>query len=306
MSSIVLFNSSNFSSYNGRLTYKVSGATLALKGKEVGLQQISMYNSFPNVRSNDFENFPVSNVIIIRIPVWDGSTQQYTNFNSFELEIPTGFYSYEDFNFLIQNFCINNGLYLIDPATGNNIYFFQLSVNGPRYRIQLDVFRIPTAAQAATLGYVSGGMVLNPGNRAITPQIQLTDKSPCSVWGFDPGFYPTTPAFSNSSAYSHAAAFEIMGQKPPQINQVTAIRVHCNLVMDVTSYPVDLIAQVPIEAAYGGSKTFQPSEITHQAISDGFYDNIVVYFTDQNQNILIPGDPQITLALVIKDRDTKK
>ena len=54
-----------------------------------------------------------------------------TNFN---ITIPDGFYIMTDFNSNMQQFAINNGLFLIN-SIGDNVYFYNFSVNPTYYSI---------------------------------------------------------------------------------------------------------------------------------------------------------------------------
>lgn len=299
MTSTILLNSSNYDPITGRMNYNFNG-TQAIKNKEIAIQQFSFYNSFFNISKEGTASLAVSNQITVLFPSFTGANV-YTMVAR-TLDLPSGFYTYTDLNNAIQNFCILNGLYMVDPTTGLNIYFIDISVNSPVYRIELDLYYIPTATQATALGYTTGGMVLNTGNLAVTPQMTLTSTSPLSVLGFVPGTYPITPMTSTAATYVGTPATEILGSFPPQENQITALTLRCNLISNPISYPTDLIGQSPITAQFGAIDNFSPSVPCYMAIVDGMYQNFQITFSDQNQNQLTLQDPEITLALTLRER----
>ena len=300
MSSTVLLNSSHYQ--NGVMNYKFNGIQ-NIQGKEIAVQQLSFYNSFFNVSSVQTPSLSVSNTIILVFPVFTGANTYVMT--EYTLSLPSGFYTYTDFNNAVQNFCLLNGLYMKDPATGLNLYFVDISVNSPVYRIEIDVYYIPTSAQATTLGYTTGGMVLNTGNLSVAPQVRFVSTSPLSVFGYNTGTYPVSPLTSASATYIDEAATEILGQIPPSENQITALTLRCNLVSDGMSYPTDLLCQAPISAQFGAIDSFAPSIACYMPIVDGIYANFQIVFSDQNQNQIIPLDPEITIALNIRDRAKK-
>lgn len=297
MSSTVLLNSSHWK--DGAMEYKFNG-NQDIKGKEIAIQQLSFYNSFFNVSSVQTPSLDISNELVFIFPVFTGSNV-YTMVE-FTLRMASGFYTYTDFNNQIQNFCILNGLYVKDPSTGLNVYFIDVSVNSPVYRIEIDVFYIPTAAQASTLGYTTGGMVLNTGNLAVTPQVKFTQTSPLSVFGFSAGVYPLTPLTSAAASYNDQPAAEILGQIPPSENQITALTLRCNLISDNMSYPTDLLCQAPISAQFGAIDNYQPTFACYMPIVDNNYSIFRITFADQNQNQVILLDREITIALNIRER----
>jgi hypothetical protein len=84
MSALILFRSSNFDG-NSKLIYELPGG-MSLKGKKVGLQGFSFYNSFFNISSTlgnntitfKFPNYSAANVYTMKSFVWTISDGFYT------------------------------------------------------------------------------------------------------------------------------------------------------------------------------------------------------------------------------------
>jgi hypothetical protein len=66
--------------------------------------------------------------------------------------IPDGLYEISTLNQFLQFQFIKNGHYAINSA-GQYVYFAEMIVNDARYKIQLNTFKVPTAAAQTALGY---------------------------------------------------------------------------------------------------------------------------------------------------------
>ena len=66
--------------------------------------------------------------------------------------IPDGLYEISTLNQFLQFQFIKNGHYAINAA-GQYVYFAEMIVNDARYKIQLNTFKVPTAAAQTALGY---------------------------------------------------------------------------------------------------------------------------------------------------------
>ena len=132
----LVINSSNLSNQNtnGTYTYNFIGGGFKIEDEMyvmLSSAQIpySIFNITSAYNNNRFTfSFPTGAT---------GTT--YTNFN---ITIPDGFYTIEDFNAYIQQFCIANGLYLIN-ASGENVYYIAFYVNQTEYAIQILLYTVP-------------------------------------------------------------------------------------------------------------------------------------------------------------------
>ena len=113
----LVINSGNLSNpnTNGTYTYNFIGGGFTIDNDmEVMLSSAQIPYSIFNITSA-YNN----NKFTLAFPT-GAAAGSYTNFN---ITIPDGFYTIEDFNTYMQQFAITNGLYLID-ANGNNVYYY--------------------------------------------------------------------------------------------------------------------------------------------------------------------------------------
>ena len=78
-----------------------------------------------------------NNSFVLNFPT--GSTS--TSYTQFTIILPDGFYTMSDFNNYIDQFCITNGLYLIN-SSGQNVYYINFSTNQNYYAVQLLLYTV--------------------------------------------------------------------------------------------------------------------------------------------------------------------
>ena len=102
-----------------------------------------------------------------------------------------GYYSASDMNSRKQAFCILNSLYMSD-STGKVAYFVEIVENAPVYKIQLNMYAIPTSAQATTLGFtIPSTATWTFPTTAETPTLTFNSVFGKLI-GLSGGTYPTT------------------------------------------------------------------------------------------------------------------
>jgi hypothetical protein len=216
------------------------------------------------------------------------------------ISIPDGFYSIEQLNQVIQLWCITMGYYCV-TSTGEYVYFADLNANTTSYKFQCDIWGLPTSAQATTLGWTTGGMVLNIGTQSVSPTI-VFGASIQPLLGFTPGTYPSVPSVVVAGSWASSPVSTVQSSQTPQINRVTSLTLRCNLVNNSYSIPTNYLAQVPITSQFGGltqTNIYAPlwSDVLNQTFS-----TIELSFADQNGNQIIPIDSEITAVLCIRNK----
>ena len=92
-------------------------------------------------------------------------------------------------NYLLQFFCIQNDLYLVDAVDAKNKYFLEIAVNANVYGIQVNSYAIPTSATATSLSLtIPTGAGWSFPAAAITPQLEFNSEFG-SLIGFANGIY---------------------------------------------------------------------------------------------------------------------
>ncbi len=112
---------------NNRLVYDVPGSA-SMEGTEVALSTLYMYYSWQNVNNTTLSN----NTFQFTLPTLtqDSTGAAVGPFNlTYTVVLPNGLYEIADINAFLQDFCIQNNLFLINATTGEYVYFIQLQTN---------------------------------------------------------------------------------------------------------------------------------------------------------------------------------
>lgn len=266
----IIINSSNYNSVTNSLIYKFP-IQFKAKDLQVGIQSISIYNSLPNISANYQNNF-VSYV--------------WSNGNTYNLTIASGYYSMVDINYLLQNFMLNNGHYLIDQ-NGGVLFFIEILANANRYSGQINNFAIPTQAQATSFGWTQASSpTYSLPTTAICPTINITTGFG-SLLGISAGIYGAG-SVSNSTLSSSC----------PILSVVNSFVLTCNVINNVgISNPTNLLATVPLTASYGQLVTLPIGNICYSNISNNSYDQLEITFLDQNFNKITIFDLDLNIML---------
>jgi hypothetical protein len=272
--STVIINQSHYKG-NGVFLYEFPN-TVRFDNAKISLYSLAMYNSTFNIKSS-FGNNTLSITWI------DGTT--------INLTIPDGYYSYDNINTFIQNACNANFWYL-SPVTASNsaVYFITTTQNSSRYAGQVNVFAVPTSAQAS-------GVFIKPTGASwsypVTPKTPTVTFSAGlgKIFGFKNQLtFPATSQASNFSAISDTT---------PIISPIYSYLVSCNLLNSDLSLFNQLFFQVPINAPFGGLINFTNPQSQALDVHNGTYKNLILYFYDQTYAPLTILDTEVTLILII-------
>ncbi|KAK1935757.1 hypothetical protein P3T76_010452 [Phytophthora citrophthora] len=140
MASFVKIDSTNLvqDGLNSQWRYSFPGSAANFSDSVCAIQSISLYNSEFNIDSLAFAN----NTFKVEVPT-AGTT------STISVNLPDGYFSYADINRYIQTALVSAGAYLID-ASGNNVFFIQISENSIYYACQLDCSPTPIAIGTCT------------------------------------------------------------------------------------------------------------------------------------------------------------
>ena len=279
----LVINSSNVTNTNTNSIYTynfIGGGFKVEEGMEcmISSAQIpySIFNITAAYNNNSFQlNFPTG-------------ASGYTTFN---LTIPDGFYTMNDFNNYIQQYCITNGLYLIN-SSGQNVYYLNFSVNQNYYAIQILLYTVP---RSLPTGYTapSNWIGYSTYTSDRTPYIVINNNL-SDYLGFTAGQYPPTlPQITNYSILSN--------KKPPLASYVNSLIIHCSLVNNPVISPSDILDAFQISnTTFGANINYTPNIEKYVKLTRGTYNSMVLYITDQNKNPIIMLDPNILITILFK------
>ena len=280
----IIINSSDYVVGSGnQYTYNFPSTVKLDATNSIGVASCSIYNSTFNITSTLGNNSFTF--------VWNAAAQ-----TSFTFTIPNSYMSISDLNFFLQQQMITNNLYVTN-ASLQNVYFMEFVVNAPRYAVSLNIYPLPTSAQATTLGYTkpSAATWSYPAS-AKCPQI--TFAAPFgSLIGYTAGTYPTSASTSTTQ--------NLVSDITPNLNVVDSYILTCSLLNSPYSTPSDSFFTVPLTAGLGSLISLNPSQIVFNTVSPNTYSSITIRFFDQNFNVLQMNDRQLTLTLAILDETDK-
>ena len=243
-----------------------------LKDKSSALAYLGIYYSWRNITQKLGNNF----------------FQYQLNGSTYDVVIPDGFYSISDINDFLEYVMADNGHYLVDEES-NNVYFLSLNANIIYYQVTFTCKPIPTVLP---LGHTNPkGLSLS----GTTPQFIFSNTGFNQLLGVNSGSYPTLANTTIKNTFN--------SQKIAQISPVTTVLVGSNLSNNQhNNVNRTVFFQFTPNTTYGSYMTYQPSFPIFFDSNNGYYDNIVLEFYDQNGNALDIIDTNITATILLKDK----
>ena len=281
----IILNSSNYVQGSGnQFSIQFPSVTKFNAGDKIGVAGLAIYNSSFNITASRGNN----KISII----WNGATPQTYTF-TFE----DGYYSASDMNAKIQQQCIINGLYMTTNNGSTYVYFVEITTNAVRYAISLNVYPIPTTAQATTLGYsMPSGATWSLPASAQCPQVVVSTAFGALI-GQNAGTYPATVS---------STAVQTISSITPIISPVDSYILCCNLVNSKLTIPVDVLYSLPISVSLGQLISVSPSQFLFNDIDPNTYSNITISFYDQLFNKLLMNDKDVVITLAIQYANESK
>ena len=265
-----VFSTATVSAPFNSFTQNMRGLTLT--GRRIGLRKLYIYYSWPNIMQGTS--------ITISWPV----AGSYTDF-TWTLPAKENFADVSELNQALQDFCIANGLYLINGAS--NVYFLELVANANSYKIELNLFLVPTSVGSYTA----------PSNFAGYPSVSKTPKMTiptrselCSLIGFAAGTFDgaTSPA-------------QFVSTVVPQFSPVSCVYITCNVAKnDVPINGSTVIGSFTTRGTpFGAMITVETQASMDWYDIDTNSNLLEVRLWDQNWNPLYCQDPQTMIQLSI-------
>lgn len=274
----IIINSGDLisNSFNNTYRYNFPQGSVTFKNSKVALTTVNMYYSWYNITTN-YNNTSFQ----IIWPIGAGTS-------TYNVIMPNGFYDVSALNDFIQQFCITNGLYLID-ASGNFVYYIELLENASYYSVQLNCYGIPTSLPS---GYSQPSNWVGYPAVAYTPQLViLSTNNFGNIIGFNSGTYP---------AAQQTTTFSKLSDFTPQVTPIQSILVACTLLNNKYSNPSTILYTFTSGGtAFGNLISSSPNQYSFVDIQDGQYTNFDVQFLDQDFNKIFINDTNVTISLEI-------
>ena len=235
---------------------------------------------------------------------------------TYTITVPDGFYTIAQLNTYLQQYCINNGLYLIastggvTPTLGSNVYFISCQTNSNYYSVEFDFFPLPLSAAISSTGAGTGVSYKYPSNfpttttgftsnfnpLLIVPAVAAGDNITfSSLIGYAPGTYPSASPYNASNV--------VIGSQStfaPEVTPVQSIIIGCSLVSNKFGVNNAVIGSFGYQnTTFGQVILYQPGFAWYSNMLDGSFNNIIITFWDQNFNPLPIYDSTVTVELSV-------
>ena len=278
MSNCLVLNSSNVLGRNNNI-YKynfVNGMFSIKEDAEIAISNITIPYSWFNITS-----------------AYNNKSFQFTWYGTvpttYTVNIPDGFYLVSDINNFLENFMIQNNLYLIDSSTGQYVFYIQLYTSATYYSNQILCFAIPSSLPS---GYTTpvgwAGFPATPS----TPLFTVLNNNFQQYLGFTAGSYPSITQTTNYSVLSNLL--------PPEGSVVNSIIVRCSIIENNVTMPTDILDSFSIDTTFGSNINYNPSYQKWVKIKRGTYSDLAITFVDQNFNNIVMLDSNVTITLLLK------
>lgn len=289
MSFTLVLNSSNVSNKNTNAIFQynfIGGNFTVEEGTEAMISSAQIPYSIFNITSV-YNN----NRLLIGFPT-GASTNTYTTFN---LLFPDGFYTIDDIRNFIQQFCITNGLYLINTA-GDFVYYIDVQQNATYYANQILLYTVP---RSLPTGWTqpSNWIGYSTFTSDRTPYVQFVAANQFHEYmGFNNGIYPP-----GATTTGNTTNYSVLSNRVPIGSYVNSIIVHCSLVNNSVVSPSDIIDAFQItNTTFGANINYAPSIEKYVKLTKGNYSSMIVYLTDQNNAPITLLDPNVLITIIFK------
>ena len=205
---------------------------------------------------------------------------------TYNFSLAEGFYSVTDINAALQQFCILNGMYLIN-GSGLYVYYLTLLYNPTTYGVQVICSLVPTSLPA---GWTQPSNWVGYNATSYTPTLTVTGNNFGKIIGFAAGTYPSAPSITNQS---------FLNTFTPLGSNINALVVRCSLVNNAIGIPSDVIDTIPITSTFGSNITYMPSALKFVRLQAGIYQKIEISLVDQNFNSMSILDSNVSISILI-------
>jgi hypothetical protein len=282
----IVLNSNNVvqNGQNNTLVYSFPGAGAKIENSYVAVASVSMYYSWFNI-SSTYGN----NILQYTWTVGGVSTTYNVGTNGV---IPDGLYEVSTLNQLLQYTMIANGHYLVNSATGQNVYFAELLVNDARYRIQVNTFAVPTALPA---GYTAPSAFAGYPTVTTSPAVYIPSGMG-TILGF-PGGYNITSNTGGTNFQSYSQ----ISTGVPNIQPNSSVLVSVDKVDNPYASPTSVIYSITPSVAVGSIIADKPPQLLWNKLINGQYSQLRIVLLGTDLRPLQIQDGAITIILAIAE-----
>lgn len=206
------------------------------------------------------------------------------------LTIPDGGYNISDINNYLRYYLVNNGYYIQNNSTQEQIVYAKFQVNPSTYTVEFVSYPMPTALPA---GFTAGSAITFPlTTRA--PQLIVNQVNFGTVIGFALG---TFPAVQQTILTTTASTLV------PVVSDITNVVLTLDSAMNPFAPNSKVIHSIsPAGYAYASLIKSEPSEISWVPQQSGWRQSITIQLVNQNLIPIEQYDTDLTIKLLLRFR----
>jgi hypothetical protein len=213
-----------------------------------------------------------------------GATAISSAYTPYTVQIPDGFYTIPALNIWLQQYSIEQKLYLTD-ASANNIYFLSFTQNTTYYANQIITKQIAVTGLTAPSGFPF------PPTAFRAPYIEILNNDFTKLIGLKTGNYGRDLS-GNLSQLSNIT---------PQAATVNSLIVKCSLVNNGVTNASDVVDAFAIaNGKFGENLNYNNNIEKWVNLSPGNYSNFIVTIVDQNLQDINIIDPNLLINFLVK------
>jgi hypothetical protein len=211
-------------------------------------------------------------------------------YKRYQVNLPEGFYTTVSLDAYLQNYSIDNGLYLIETATQKYSYYISVVYNYTYYANQIVLKTVPTTIPA---GFTAPANWAGYPTVSRTPYVQiLSDNHFGKFLGFNPG----NIGFNKTSNYSENSPNAPLG------SNVNSLVIKCNLVNNNVSSQTDIVDSFAINGTFGSNLNFNNNIEKWIRLNSGRYYSFIVTIVDEKMRDIQILDNNILINFIIRTR----
>lgn len=319
-------NISNLNRGNNQLVYSFPNS-VTFPNHEIAITNIAMAYSWFNIDSTS-----LNNSTFYYLWAADGTVSP-PNPRQWNIVIPDGLYEISTINYYLQFKMIQNGHYLIDAATGDNVYFMEMVINPANYTVQMNTYPIPNITALNPSGFVSINGVVSTTYKypaawtyvtatgvGFIPTICMSNPNLGGLGTNGAVGVPTDPhVFNNfykvvgftsdftTNANTYALAVTVTNKSAnsssaPQVQANSTIFFAISNIDNKYSNPSTIVYQLSPTVNFGDLITVTPAQFSYNKLIPGTYNNIRLSILGTNLAPITIQDPELTITMVIRDR----
>lgn len=247
---------------------------------DLGLASANLFHSWRNISASK-----QNNTFQIIHPATAGTNVTLT------LTLPDGGYEIEDVNNYVRYYLVQNGYYIQNTSTAEQIIYCAFEVNQTTYKIDFISYAMPTSLPS---GFTAGSAITFPSTTR-TPQLVVTQPNFGTLIGFELGTFPAVQPIVNTTSSSTLV---------PVVSDVLSVLISVDSSNNRFSPNSQVIYAIsPANVPYAGLINEKPSAISWVPQMTGHRPSITLTLTNQSMVPLEIVDTDITIMLLLRIRD---